>query len=126
MRDFYFIDKNTGFLNLFGGGLRLNEMLLLSPLYFLVLLLLIPLALSGFLASKDFDDDDFDDDDFADNFLLDNELNDDDFADDFDDDSDTDVVFFFPLNLICIRLPKSFKSEYNEFILIGSCLGLYK
>ena len=81
------------------------------------MLLLIPLALSGFWAGKDFDDDDF---------LLDNDFNDDDFDDDFDDDSDTDVVFFFPLNLICIRLPKSFKSEYNIVISIGSCLGLYK
>ena len=81
------------------------------------MLFLIPLALSGFWAGKDFDDDDFDDD-----FLLDNEFND----DDFDDDSDTDVVFFFPLNLICIRLPKSFKSEYNIVISIGSCLALYK
>jgi hypothetical protein len=112
MQDFYFIDKNSGFLNLFCLGLRLNDILVLSPIFFLVLLLLIPLALS-FLVDKAFAEDeaeaeDFDDDKFT------------------DDDTDNDEVFFLPLILICIKLPKSFKSEYNIAISIGSCLGLYK
>ena len=32
----------------------------------------------------------------------------------------------FPLNLLLIKFPKSFKSEYNIFISIGVCLGLNK